>query len=70
MRKKIAEYNDLLAKLADGKVVYYLDVGKAFTRPDGTLDPIPRGRPAIEPAAFEHWADAERDTLTSLLKTP
>ncbi len=67
MRQKIADYNEQLAKLADNKSVYFLDVGRSFIHPDGTLDPTPQPQP-FAPAAFDHWADAQRDTITSLMK--
>ena len=65
---KVAEYNSLLAKQADGKSVYFLDVGKAFLNPDGTpsAGPLPGPNP-MAPAAYEHWADAQRATIVELM---
>ena len=67
LRKKIASYNEQLAKLADNKIVYFLDVGESFIHPDGTLDPTPQPQPFV-PAAFDHWADAQRDIIATLTK--
>lgn len=66
-RVKIADYNALLAKLTDHKSVYFLDVGRSFIKPDGTLDPIPSPNPYV-PEAFSRWADAERSTIASLMQ--
>ena len=38
---------ELVAKVADGKSVFFLDVNPVFLRPDGTLDPT-----KIPPGAF------------------
>ena len=68
---KVAEYNSLLARLADGKSVFFLDVGKAFAGTDGVSGTasIPGPNPFV-PAAYEHWADAQRETITELMGAP
>jgi hypothetical protein len=39
LRQAVSQTNDLLARLADGSSVHFLDIGSAFLRPDGTLSP-------------------------------
>ncbi len=36
-REKNAKASELASKLADGKMVYYMDIGKAFLEKDGTM---------------------------------
>jgi len=67
-RVKIASYNSLLAKLADGKTVYYLDPGKAFLEADGRIGALPIPGPThLESNIFERWADAQRATIHELM---
>ena len=66
---------ELVAKLADGRSVFFLDVNPVFLRPDGTLDPklmpdqlhpSPAGAlawaRAMEPLLAELFGDQRRDT--------
>jgi lysophospholipase L1-like esterase len=66
-RVKIADYNTQLAKLADNKSVYFLDVGQSYIKPDGTLEPIPAPYPWV-PDSLQHWADAQRATIAALMQ--
>lgn len=68
-RKKIGEANEALAKLADGKAVVYLDIGKKFLADDGTLpaDVMPDALHLSE-KGYGIWADAIDEQLKSLLK--
>jgi lysophospholipase L1-like esterase len=36
-RTKVAEASKLAADIADGKMVYFLDIGSNFLQPDGTI---------------------------------
>lgn len=69
--------SQLVAKLADGKMVHFLDVNHVFLRLDGTIDPdlmgdllhpSPRGAlawaRAMEPVLCELMGDKNRDTAT------
>lgn len=68
-RAKIAEVNQMIAKLDDGQHVFFLDIGARFLQPDGTL-------PASIMPDFLHpnehgyviWADAIAPKLAELLK--
>lgn len=69
MRKKITETNEAIAKLADGKNVTYLDIGKKFLASDGTLpaDVMPDALHLSE-KGYGIWADAIDEELQKLLK--
>ncbi len=60
--------NDLIAKLDDGKTVYYLDIAKAFLTADGTLpkETMP-DLLHLTPAAYQMWADAIEPKVKELL---
>ncbi|HEX4613407.1 MAG TPA: GDSL-type esterase/lipase family protein [Urbifossiella sp.] len=68
-RKKIAEVNERIAKLADGKAVAYRDIGPAFLAPDSTLpaDVMPDALHLSE-KGYGLWADAIEEPLRALLK--
>jgi lysophospholipase L1-like esterase len=68
-RKKIAEANEAIAKLADGKAVVYLDVGKKFLAEDGSLpaDIMPDALHLSE-KGYGVWADAIDEPLKKMLK--
>ncbi|MBI3849170.1 MAG: GDSL family lipase [Verrucomicrobia bacterium] len=68
-RVKIKEINSSIARLDDGKLVKYLDIGDKFLEPDGTMskEVMPD---YLHPNAngYQIWADAMQDSLMSLLK--
>jgi lysophospholipase L1-like esterase len=68
-RAQVAVINTVIAKLDDGRRVYYLDLTPHFLEPDGSLSraimpdllhPSERG--------YEIWAEAMQPTLEALLK--
>jgi lysophospholipase L1-like esterase len=68
-RKKIAETNERVARLADGKAVVYRDIGPAFLAADGTLpaDVMPDALHLSE-KGYALWADAIDEPLKALVK--
>ena len=68
-RAVLARANDIAARLADGKMVFYMDVNHLFLRPDGTI-------PASLMPDFEHpnaeghriWAEAIEPMVAKLLE--
>ena len=69
LRKKVAEANEQIAKLADGQAVVYRDIGSAFLAADGTLpaDVMPDALHLSE-KGYARWAEAIDEPLRALLK--
>jgi len=69
VRDRVRNTNLLIAKLDDGKNVFYLDIGAKFLEPDGTLtaEIMPDG---LHPSAkgYEIWGAAMQEPLAKLLK--
>lgn len=69
LRNTVLGANPIIAKLDDGKNVFYLDIGGKFLAPDGTLpsDIMPD---KLHPNAkgYGIWADAVKDKLAELMK--
>lgn len=69
IRARLKEINAKLAKLDDGKMIKYLDIGDKFLEADGTLsrDIMPD---LLHPndKGYQIWADAIEQPLAALLK--
>lgn len=69
VRVKLGEVNAIIAKLDDGKSVFFLDIGPKFLTEDGTLTrEIMPDLLHLSPAGYKIWADAIQDKLAELLK--
>ena len=69
LRVHNAAINEHLAHLADGKKVYYQDIGKAFLQPDGTLTKeIMPDLLHLSPKGYQIWADSIKDKVAELMK--
>lgn len=68
LRRHNAKINALLPALADGKQVFFLDIGKQLTHPDGTLskDILPDWL-HLSPQGYDIWARSLEGPLTSLM---
>jgi len=68
LRRHNAKINALLPTLADGRQVVFLDIGKALTRPDGTLskDILPDWL-HLSPQGYDIWARSLDPLLTQWL---
>jgi beta-glucosidase len=68
-RAEVALINTVLAKLDDGKMVRFLDIGSKFLEPDGTL-PKNIMPDLLHPNenGYQIWADAMEPTLAEMLK--
>jgi lysophospholipase L1-like esterase/ketosteroid isomerase-like protein len=68
-RLQVAAVNRSLAKLHDGKRIFFLDIGPKFLAPDGTL-PKEIMPDFLHPSTkgYEIWAEAIRQPLADLLK--
>ncbi len=68
-RDKLAQVNEIIAKLDDGKNVFFLDIGEKFLQPDGTLTKeIMPDFLHLSPAGYQIWADAISPKLAELMK--
>lgn len=69
VRAKLAEVNATIAKLDDGKSVFFLDIGPKFLTEDGTLTrEIMPDLLHLSPAGYTIWADAIQDKLAELIQ--
>ncbi len=68
-RADVAAVNQIIAKLDDGKNVFFLDIGPKFMEADGTL-PKTIMPDLLHPNAdgYKIWAEAMREPLANLLK--
>lgn len=68
-RAQIKEINAALAKLDDGKIVKFLDIGKVFLADDGSI-PKTIMPDLLHPSeqGYQRWADAMEPTLAGMLK--
>jgi lysophospholipase L1-like esterase len=69
LRATIKELNSALAKLADNKQVFYMDIGDKFLTADGTL-PIDVMADGLHPTekGYQIWADAILPRVKELMK--
>jgi lysophospholipase L1-like esterase len=69
LQPKIKQINDIIAKLDDGKMVFYKDIGKEFLDPDGDLpaDVMPDYL-HLSSMGYEIWARAIKGDLEKLVK--
>ena len=68
-RESIKDINSKLARLADNKQVFFMDIGEKFLAPDGTLTPeiMPDGlHPNLR--GYKIWADAISARVKELMK--
>jgi beta-glucosidase len=67
-RQVNAKANEIIAKLADGKMVEYLDIGPKFLGADGTLSKdIMPDLLHLNPQSYQIWADAIEDHVKRLM---
>ncbi len=68
---EIRQINDELAKLADGKTIFYLNVNNRLANPDGILfDGMTVDKLHLSDKGYQVWADGLRPLLTELLGPP
>ncbi len=68
-REKLKQVNAIIAKLDDGKNVFYLDIGEKFLQPDGTLTKeIMPDFLHLSTKGYQIWADAITPKLETLMK--
>ncbi len=70
IRDKIKTINTAIAKLDDGKHIFYKDIGDKFLEKDGTLDKkIMYDYLHLTPDGYEIWGNAIKDDVAKLLKS-
>ena len=69
VRAQLKEINTAIARLDDGKMVKFLDVGKVFLADDGSI-PTTVMPDLLHPneQGYQRWADAMEPTLAGMLK--
>jgi lysophospholipase L1-like esterase len=68
IRDKIKDINERIAKLDDGKLVRYLDIGDKFLEKDGSLTKeIMPDYLHLSPKGYTIWADAIQPSLDEML---
>ena len=69
IRKVVLDVNPIIAKLHDGKNVFYLDIGAKFLDADGNLPPdIMPDKLHPGEKGYEIWAEAVKGPLAELMK--
>jgi beta-glucosidase len=67
-RGKVAQVNQVIHKLADGKNVFFMDIGHRFLNADGTLpSEIMPDYLHLSPKGYEIWTKAIEQRLTQFL---
>ena len=67
-REKNAQASQIAAKAADGRMVYYLDIGDKFLASDGTLTKeIMNDYLHLTPKGYEIWASSIEPTVAKLM---
>jgi lysophospholipase L1-like esterase len=68
-REKLKQVNAIIAKLDDGKHIFYQDIGDKFLQPDGGLSKdIMYDYLHLTDAGYQIWADAIGPKLAELMK--
>ena len=69
MRKQNVATNNLISGFADGKRIFFMDIGNTFLRPDGTLPKeIMPDLLHLNPTGYQMWADAIEGKVKELMK--
>lgn len=69
LRNTVLGVNPIIAKLHDGKNVFYLDIGPKFLDAQGNLAPdIMPDKLHLTAKGYQIWADAVREPFNALLK--
>lgn len=69
-RERLAQVNEKVQSLADGKSVFFLDIGKAFLQEDGTISKeIMPDFLHLSPKGYRIWADSIEPKLWELTET-
>jgi lysophospholipase L1-like esterase len=68
-RERIQSINEKIARLDDGSHVHFLDIGKSFLNPDGSISPeIMPDYLHLSIKGYRIWAEAMESTLWAMLE--
>ena len=68
LREKVSRTNELIAEIADGEMIDYLDIGDKFVEPDGSISrEIMPDFLHLSPKGYQIWAQAIEPKLKQLL---
>lgn len=69
IRKTVLDVNPIIARLHDGRTVFYMDIGEKFLAPDGTIPPdIMADRLHPTEKGYAIWAEAVKGRLAELMR--
>ena len=67
-REKIAKANKIASKIADGKMIHYLDIGPKFLQPDKSISKeIMPDFLHLTPKGYQIWAESIEPTIAKLM---
>jgi beta-glucosidase len=67
-RAEVAEASQRASRIADGRMIHYLDIGPHFLNPDGTISPeVMPDFLHLGPKGYRIWAEAIEPKLSELL---
>lgn len=68
MREELAKASKIASKIADGKKIYYLDIGDKFLEPDGSISKdVMYDYLHLTPKGYQIWAAAMEPKLAELM---
>lgn len=68
MREELAKASKIASKIADGKKIYYLDIGDKFLEPDGSISKdVMNDYLHLAPKGYQIWAAAMEPKLAELM---
>jgi len=68
LREKVARTNRLFSKIADGKMIHYLDIGRSFLESDGSISKnVMPDFLHLSTKGYQVWAEAIEAKLSELM---
>jgi lysophospholipase L1-like esterase len=68
MREELAKANKIASRIADGKMIHYLDIGDKFLEPDGSISKeTMHDYLHLTPKGYKIWAEAIEPKLAELM---
>ena len=68
MREELAKASKIASRIADGKMIHYLDIGGKFLEPDGSISKdVMNDYLHLTPKGYKIWAEAMEPKLAELM---